>query len=163
MYAKSYNPVMRALLCCLLLGAGLSGQSSSRGNLASLLMTLQEGRSSQANLSQQLVGEMLSAVDSDRKPSRKTVAIFADELTGALVAKRMTNDQAFALQSSITDLLRGSATNLTCAVRFRRTLVAIRVDEAKTQSITRRFIAIGEEVRGPDDIGISRPVLRQPK
>ena len=151
---------MQIVLCCLLLlGAGLNAQPTGEGRTAagklkSILIALQHSKAAQTSLARQLSDEMVAFADTDRKPLRATVSGFAHEFTHALFGKSLTNAQVSVLQSSITDLLRGSTANFNSASRLREVLVAVHVDDSKTQRITRRFIAIGEEVRGPDDYGL---------
>ncbi len=152
---------MRIVLCgLLLLGISLNAQSTGEdkaaGKLNSILMALKHSRAAgQNSLAQQLRDEMMALADSNRKPSRATVSGFADEFTDALFGKDLTNADVSVLQSSITDVLRGSTANFNSASRLREVLVATHVDDFKTRRIIRRFIAIGEEVRGPDDRGVS--------
>ena len=148
---------MRMVLgCLLLLGVSLNAQSSGEdkaadGKLNSILMAIKGSRASQTSLAQQLRDEMMALAGANRKPSHATVSGFADEFTAALLGKNLTNAQVSVLQSSITDLLRGSTANFNSASRLREILAALHIADAKTQRITKRFIAIGEEVRGPDD------------
>ncbi|MEO8130157.1 MAG: hypothetical protein ABJF23_11465 [Bryobacteraceae bacterium] len=60
------------------------------------------------------------------------------------------------MQTSITDLMRAKTATFDSAARLRETLELIRIDPAKTQPIIRRFVAIGVEIRGPDDLPASR-------
>jgi hypothetical protein len=157
---------MRVILCCLLLlGVNLNAQSASEdkaagGKLNSILMALKDSRAARASLAQQLGDEMMSLAGSNRKPSRATVSNFADELTDALAGKSLTSDQVSRLQSSITGMLRGSAANFNSASALREILGAAHVDSVRTQRIIKRFIAIGEEVRGPDDLPVSAQSLK---
>jgi hypothetical protein len=90
--------------------------------------------------------------DSEQQPSRTTVASFAEELTSALIGRGLTNSQVMMLEQSIDEVLRSSGATFTSASRLRETLAAIGVDASKLRIITKGFIAIGEEVRGPDDL-----------
>jgi hypothetical protein len=56
------------------------------------------------------------------------------------------------LERSIDDVLRRSGATFTSASHLRETLATLGVGALKTQVITKRVIAIGEEVRGPDDL-----------
>jgi hypothetical protein len=47
--------------------------------------------------------------------------------------------------------MRGTTANFSSAQDFRNTLEALRLFPEKEQAITTKFMAIGEEVRGPDD------------
>ena len=158
-------PVMRRVLCCLILfGASVLGQSGREEKSAAckklqpILTALKSPGASRPSLTTQLADAMMSLTSSDRQPSRSTVVSFADELTGALIGKDL-KDQPGVLQQSICEVLSGSTTNFKSATRFREALTALRIDSMKKQTLTTRFMAIGEEVRGPDD----SPVLPVPK
>lgn len=148
---------MRSILCGLFLtGFCLFGQSThedtstlSRLNLT--LTGLQNAGAGRLSLAHQLVDVMLSVGEGDRRPSRSTIEVFADEFVGALIGRSFTKDQLSMLQRSIMEVLRGSTTNLNSASHLREPLAALHVDSSRMQAITKRFLAIGEEVRGPDD------------
>src|SRR5579872_2173499 len=130
-----------ALGYLLLLGVSLNAQSSGEDKAAdklnSILMAMKGSRASQTSLAQQLRNEMMALAGANRKPSRTTVSGFADEFTDALFGKNLTNAQVSVLESSITDLLRGSTANFNSASRLREILVVLHVADAKTQKITR--------------------------
>jgi hypothetical protein len=114
---------------------------------------------SAAALSAELVDEMLSLAPKDRQPSRGAVAGFANEFTAALIGKNLNGIQVSALYRCITELLSGSGTNLQPAGALRETLASIGIG-AHAQSIVTRFIEVGEEVRGPDDVPETPPLRR---
>jgi hypothetical protein len=58
------------------------------------------------------------------------------------------------LRRSIADVLLSSGATFIPASRLRETLTAKGIDSSKTQEIVKRYIAIGEEVRGPDDLHV---------
>jgi ABC-type lipoprotein release transport system permease subunit len=93
---------------------------------------------------------MMELPSSDRQPSRSTVVRFVDEFTGVLIGKDLKN-QVGVLQQSICEVLSGSTTNFKSASRFREALTVLGIDSMGKQTLTTRFMAIGEEVRGPDD------------
>ncbi|MDQ2900004.1 MAG: hypothetical protein M3Y07_09420, partial [Acidobacteriota bacterium] len=111
----------------------------------------QNVNASHGSLTQQLVDAMTSLAQEDRRPSRPTLESFADEFIGALTGMSVTNAQVITLQRSITEVLLSSTTNLKSASRLREILTALHIGDSKVRVITKRFIAIGEEVRGPDD------------
>jgi hypothetical protein len=148
---------MRSVLFALILfGANLVGQSHSEDKsarcdrLQPILMSLKSPEASRPSLTRQLVEAMMAVTSSDRQPSRSTVESFAAELTSALIGRDFTN-QLGALQQSVCDVLSGSTTNLKSSSRFEETLAVIGLDRTKRETVTRRFMAIGKEVRGPDD------------
>jgi len=48
----------------------------------------------------------------------------------------------------------GNVTNFRLAQRLRESLAALGANEANTDLVVRRFVAVGEAVRGPDDQGL---------
>jgi hypothetical protein len=88
----------------------------------------------------------------EHQPTRQQFSSFANALPGAATGKTISGIQASLLSRCILNVLRGERTsNLLLAGNFRDTLAFLRIDDAKTELLVRRFIAIGEAVRGPDD------------
>jgi hypothetical protein len=153
--------VMRSMLFALILfGASLVGQpgsedkSSACKKLQPILIALKSPAASRPLLTSQLVEAMMALTTSDRQPSRSTVVNFADELTGALIGRDFTN-QVDALQQSVCEVLSGSTTNLKSSGRLEVALTAIGIDRTRKETVTRLFMAIGKEVRGPDGFPVS--------
>ena len=88
---------------------------------------------------------------------------FAEELTAALFGKELSAQSTASLRQSIRDVLRGSSATFPSAASLRQVLARAGVDSTKAQLITRRFMAIGEEIRGPDDIGGQKFIDRPPQ
>ena len=161
---QDYNPAMRRLICYLLLLSGClisraAGQDKPAARklevtpkLRSTLQALKGRSAPRTTLSHQLVDEIMSMADSEQKPSRTTVASFAEELTSALIGRDLTTPQVMMLERSIDEVLANSGATFTSASRLREALAALGVDGSRLQIIVKRFIAIGEEVRGPDDL-----------
>ncbi len=154
---------MRRVVCWLLLSAvGVAiaqdklapKRLPSVSKLRSTLLALKEPGASRPALSQQLSEELMSLAEKDCKPSSTAVANFSDELTKALLGKHMTDAHVLLLEQSIREVLRSTGATFTSATSFRQTLLAVGVDPSAAQVVTTRFIKIGEEVRGPDDIHV---------
>ena len=140
------RPLMRE--CWLI----LSQSKTAASELHSTLTALRDRNASRSLLSQRLAAEIMSLTDTDQRPSPHTVSEFADEFVGALIGKDLTQAQVTNLQRSITEMLDASTKrNYVPASRLREAVTALRVDPREKQAITRSFIAIGEEIRGPDD------------
>ena len=143
---------------CLIGGAVCQDKSTAKRpeanpKLRSTLQALKNHGASRATLSRQLADAILLLAESGHQPSRSAVTSFADELTTALLGRELTNSQVTSLAQSIEEVLRRSGTTTFIpASRLRETLAALGVDASKVRIITRRFIAIGEEIRGPDDM-----------
>jgi hypothetical protein len=143
----------------LLTGALAAQPAAPSNNINDTLKTITRAGASSASLSAQLVEEMMSMAPQDRQPSRGALAGFANAFTAALMGKDLTSAQISALQRSITEILSGVGTNLKPAGTLRETLTSIGVG-VPIQSIITRFVAMGEEVRGPDDIREEPPLRR---
>jgi hypothetical protein len=164
---QDYNPAMRRPIYCLLLLSGglisgVAGQDKIgprrlevTPKLRSTLQALKDSRASRTTLSHRLADEIMSMADSEHKPERTTVASFAEELTSALIGRDLTNSQVMMLERSIDEVLANSGATFTSASRLREALASLGVDASRLQIIVKRFIAIGEEVRGPDDLKLS--------
>ena len=99
---------------------------------------------------------MIILASADHPPTRSSVVGFADELTGVLLGKSVTNAQLDVLQQSIGEALSGATANYLSAGRFRQALIAVGIDSSRKRVVTNLFMTIAEEVRGPDD----SPVLK---
>jgi len=153
-WGRTIQVMRRALFCLVLFGTSLIGQSEKSPDLNKLrpiLMALKSSSASRPSLTNQLVEAMIALANKDRQPARSTVVSFADEFTGMVFGKALTNNQLDGLAAAIGEVMTGSTTNFKSSGHFRDILTAVSVDSMKKQTVTRRFIAIGEEVRGPDD------------
>ena len=158
------RPMRRVVCWFLLFGVGVATAQDklapkrlpSVSKLRSTLLALKEAGASRPALSQQLAEELMSLAEKDCKPSSTTLAKFSDELSKALLGRHMTDPQALMLEESIDSVLHSTGATFRAASHFRETLVAIGVEAASAQIVTKRFIAIGEEVRGPDDVGLGQ-------
>jgi hypothetical protein len=153
---------MRIVLGLLLLGAVLSGQSTrdpkaAFNKLKSTLIAMRDARADRSSLASQLVDEMMTLANANHQPTMSTVAGFADELTSVLLGRNITNAQLDVLQQSIGEALSGSTANYNSTSRFRETLTAVGIDNPSKSVITKLFMAIAEDVRGPDDAPV-RPL-----
>jgi len=142
----------RLLGCIVLLGGSLAAQS-----VQSTLLALKDSHAARKALSNQLVDEMMALAKSDQSPTRATVQRFSEDLTVALLGKDVTTIRAAALQKAISDVLSGKGSTFLPASRLHDTLAGFRLDDRTILAIVDRFREIGQEVRGPDDMG-RRPV-----
>ena len=143
----------------LLLFAALAVQAQDQAGrrLHETLLALQKADASRSTLSQQLAGEMLSLADKERLPSLVTVTNFSVELVNALIGKRLTPIQLTALEGSLTDVLRAHGSTFRPTAHFREALADSGIDPARIQGLVTRFVAIGQEIRGPDDTPAGAP------
>jgi hypothetical protein len=140
----------------ILLGQAPREDQAALSKLTSTLAAMRRVGADRAILSHQLVDVMTSLQDEKRRPSRTTVESFADEFTGALIGRPLTNGQVAMLQLCITEVVRGSTTNLNSTSHLREALTTIHIDSLEMDVIIKDFLAIGEEVRGPDDFQLRR-------
>lgn len=148
---------MRLPLGLLVLSSALLAQDVAFTNLGSTLAGIGKGDASRARLSQKLADDMFAVASRDHQPTSVLVTGFAEELTAALYGKTLSNRSLRELQESIRDVLRGPGATFHSAATLRQVLTRASADETKAQLITRRFMAIGEELRGPDDVIIKTP------
>jgi len=95
---------------------------------------------------------MMSTAETDQQPSRFTVARFLDELMAALSGRKLQRPQTAALAQCLVDVVRPSGVStMLVAVRTRDLLTAAGVSAPKIPLVIGKLVAIGEEVRGPDD------------
>ena len=140
---------MKGILSGLLFAACLWGQTPS---LPAALDSLKNPQVDRVAAGKRIVDAMLALADPQRRPSRRVVEEFAGALTGALAG----NADAVVLQFPLTELMKGSHSNLTSSSQFRQFLEAMHVSDFTIRALVTRFLKIGEEVRGPDDLHISR-------
>lgn len=135
---------MRTVCFGLLFGLSLLGQAPREDPAVTRLAAALTN-------SRQLADAMMSLAADDRRPARGTVEKFADELTGVLAGRKLTDAQSIGLRTSLAAVMRGANSNYHSAKQFRDSLASLKLFPATEQSLTTKFIAIGEEVRGPDD------------
>jgi hypothetical protein len=154
---------MRNLIWCLfLLSFGLAAQSNSSdevdraavAKLNSILLTSHRGAAPLA-VSQRLADAILSLADSHHKPTRATVARFAEELSSGLPSKELPEGVVSQLSTSIVEVL-GSAGVGTSRFKesvdgARRALILLGVADLMARSIAELLMKVGNEVRGPED------------
>jgi hypothetical protein len=146
----------RLLGCVLLLGTSLSAQTIEK-----TLLALKDPAAPRKVLSNHLADQILSLSRQGQVPSKTAVQRFADDLTTALLGRDITTIRASVLDKSISDLARGRGSTFVPATSLRETLTSCGIDAPTVQAIVRRFIDIGQEMRGPDDLPV-RPKPRQP-
>jgi len=105
-------------------------------------------------------GEMMAlAKQNSSRPSHAAVERFSDDLITALMGRDITTVRASVLQRAVSDLLTGRGSTFEPATKLRTTLTSCGINEPTTQAIVGRFIDIGQELRGPDDVGVQKPPL----
>ena len=145
----------RLLGCILLLGSGLAAQS-----MESTLLALKDSSAPRKVLSNQLVDRMMALAKRDQSPSRESVQRFSEDLTSALLGRDVTKIRAATLEKAISNVLGGKGSTFMPASSLRETLTSCGIDAPTVQGIVRRFISIGQEVRGPDDLPLQKDFVK---
>jgi hypothetical protein len=144
----------RLLGVVMLAGVGLAAQPTS---MESTFLALKDAHAPRGALSTKLAMEItLLAVKGGRNQGLQpaTVERFSEDLTTALLGKDITAIRAAALQKTIARVLSGKGSTFDPATSFREALVSCGVDDRTVQAIIGRIIDIGQEIRGPDDLGV---------
>jgi len=147
-----YGIALVALLC----GLSLFGQTAKPADteaverLGPMINAVVRGGADSG--SQRLAQTILSLARDPQKPSRREVAEFVDSMAGVLAGQRVDETRVLKVSRCIVDAVRGTGpSNLALATQFTNSLAELRVSDLKVAPIVRRFMAIGEAVRGPDD------------
>jgi hypothetical protein len=145
----------RLLGIVLLSGVGLTAQTKSVQNI---LIALKDANAPRKALSDQLVEKMMA--QTKRDVNRSMVERFSEDLTGALLGRDITVVRASVIERAISDLLSGKGSNFEPASKLRDTLAGCGINAPTVQAIVGRFIEIGQEIRGPDDLGVLPKTLK---
>jgi len=148
----------RTVLGLLVLAGAVVAQTRPPGVAISELLMAANDPGQAARLTDQILGIGL------RRPApRPVVEGFVRSLMAGLAGKQLTRSQADDMSRLIVNAAAGTRPNLTNVHDFRIALAKVGVDEARQDQISRRLIAIGEAVRGPDDLPARVPLLQRPR
>ena len=150
-------------ICCAILLAGVSLTAQNSPDAARLSPVLSKaltsaGRTDDA-VSQSLASTMMSLTTGEHRPARQVDAL-VNAMRGVMAGREVSESQARALSQCIVNVLRGQGSNLTLAAQVRQELTVLRVGDQRTDLIVKRFIALGETVRGPDDLPVLKDSLK---
>src|SRR5579871_6762415 len=120
------------------------------------LAAMQDPKADRVAAARQLTDAMLPLADPNRKPSREIVDDFTKELAFALSGKTLSNEQLANLNASLWVVMKGSVPNLKSTSLLRDTLTNVGLANDEVHTLTALFLAIGEDVRGPDDLPVVR-------
>ena len=132
----------------------------SAQSVQSTLLALKDANASRKAISAQLVDQMMAQAKPNQSPSRAAVQRFTEDFTIALMGRDITTVRAGALQKAIAELMSGKGSTFVPASSVREVLTSCGVDQPTVQAIVKRFIEIGQEVRGPDDMPV-QPKFKQ--
>ena len=158
-----YNPNMTAPLLGLLFvsiaATQFTPEPSSLRRLNSTLLTLQDPAAAPA-VRQQLSADLLIVSDPQHRPAQKSLRPFVDQLVSALSGKQQPAAARTQLSAAILEVLHSAGVG---THRFRAAIDRSRdaltnigvsaVDAARTADLLR---AVGNDVRGPDDMPLTR-------
>jgi hypothetical protein len=145
----------RSIFCSLLLaGAILSAQSLASQSVMTTLLALKDPKAPRKVLSAQLAEQMMAQAKPNQSPSRAAVQRFSEDLTGALLGRDITVVRASALKDAIAHVMQGKGPTFVPATSVREVLTSCGVEQPTVQGIVKRFIDIGHEVSGPDDMPV---------
>ena len=151
---------MKSALCCFLLfTAGLCAQST--GRLNSDLMAMARGVPGRDALARQIANDIFLMATREAQPSRQTVVDFANELIKAIVevpaGESLAAEKFEPVTQAILDVLHSSGITSyrfhQAIDRVRDALIALKATAAQANSAAGRLLILGQEVRGPEDIG----------
>jgi hypothetical protein len=127
----------------------------------STLMAMKSRSNRDDSLNQQLADSMLALASSEQQPARPVIAAFALELANALRGTSFNDRQDTILQQCIVDVMRAeNGTNYRLARTLRDALTTLGANEPNIDLVTRKFVAVGEAVRGPDDQGLAPEISK---
>jgi hypothetical protein len=140
-------PGERSIAFLALAAALVAQQPPTR--LSRTLQKLNDPGQTQASLTQQLTDDIMSLANKDHQPSLGAVSGFTSQLVAALIHRDLTTLQLQGLEQSITEILQPTGSTARSATRLRDILRGKSVEHPEV--VTKRFIEVAEEVRGPDD------------
>jgi len=144
---------MKSAVCWLFLATAAFGQFPLEV-LNRAITALQDPKISRPAAAQRITNEMMLLARTDRQPLRGLVLSFADEFANLLAGKEIGTNQVSGLTKSMADVIQGSGATFNAVTGFRQSLKVSGIPPERCNVVIRRLIAVGEEVRGPDDLPI---------
>jgi hypothetical protein len=144
----------------LLFGVSLGLLAQSHDRLHATLLRLADPNVPRAAILDELVADLQSLAPRDRQPTLGTLREFADPFVRALAGRKLSPESLTAIETSLRDVLRVSGSTMSPASRLREQLNRTVQDAADTDLIVKRFVKLGEEMRGPDDTPVQRLRLK---
>ncbi len=129
---------------------------SQMADLRTALLALENPNISRAVAAKHLADVMLPLADRNRQPSRTVVDDFAKELGFALSGKNLKDGQIANISVCLMMVMKGTVPNLKSTSLLREVLAGAGITDFEIGTLVRRFLAIGEDVRGPDDMQLSK-------
>lgn len=127
-------------------------------SLTSTLMTLNDAQASRDSVNRQFATRLMGYADRSSQLSQTEVTEFTAELTDALVGHTFTNLQITEAVSAMVEVVRSSGVGFAAfhgaLDRFAKALAQLGVSPARAGALATRLEAIGNHVRGPEDLRI---------
>jgi len=124
-------------------------QPKQASALSVTLKSLRVPAASRASIADELTEKILALADRDHEPARGVVSGFANDLVNALYRRVTTDKQLEDLELSIKEILRPTGSTSRSAGRVREVLRTAGAE--RPDVVTKSFISVAEDVRGPDD------------
>jgi hypothetical protein len=149
-----------SLICCgILLAQGAPQDPRQNAALDRLKADIRSLTKPGLTSTEKLADDMLALAETP-KPPRSVVHAFADNLIRALVGKPLNNQHLVRqLATGIQNTLESAGTS---TVHFRETIDAAKkamrglgISESQAQMLANELKAIGDKVRGPEDIPLT--------
>ncbi len=128
-------------------------QEKKLGALEMTLRTLRVPAASRAMVAEDITQQILALADPDHAPARGAAAGFANDLVNALYRRVTTDKQLDDLVLSIREILKPTGSTSKSATRVREVLRNAGVE--RPDLVTKSFISLAEDVRGPDDAPVA--------
>jgi hypothetical protein len=141
----------------LLLACAAFAEQKAPSRLLATLKKLHDSPATRAVLTEELTEDILALAEVNHEPSRGSVGSLANELVNALYHRTILPNQVEDVNRSILEILRPTGSTAQSATRLRQVLLFAGAE--RPDVVTKRFIVVAEEVRGPDD----SPVLPSPR
>ncbi len=105
-------------------------------------------------IAEDITVQILALADPDHEPARGVVGGFANDLVNSLYRRVTTDKQLDDLVLSLNEILKPTGSTSKSATRVREVLRSAGVE--RPDIVTKSFISVAEDVRGPDDAPAQR-------
>ena len=111
------------------------------------------------SVSQSLAGRMISIAPLEHWAGRQQMDALISALRGVMAGREISDAQLTVLSQCIVNVLRGQGgSNFALAAEIRQELTTLGIGDQRSDLIVRRFVALGETVRGPDDMPVMKEI-----
>ena len=126
--------------------------------LPAIFSALSDGAGTKSAVARELSIRMYAAFGKDQPATRAAIDRLAHSLADALWEQHFEKTSGEELARALTQLVTPSSQpNAALVRRARIALSRIGIDALRAESLSRQMIAVGEQVRGPDDMPVLPP------